>query len=493
MRRSVLIVEDNRSLAENIAELLEEGGGRVVLAGSATEAARLAKTDTFDLAIVDVRLPDAQSGVELVPVLRQASPDLEVILMTANATLDTAIAAVRHGVFAFVLKPFSVDDLEALAERALAQVALRRERMTLARELARSEAHYRAVADTVDALIVDLDAEGKAQLWNRRAAEVTGWPAAEALGGDPCDILVPAESREACRAMIARGRAGGPEANGHEIVVQGRDGARRIVRWRFAPRSDGTLMVGVDVTDQIALSQRAAHAEAMAWTGTLTAGLAHEIRNPLNAAKLQLELLSRAIGRVDDEALRAGMMERRRIVGEEIARLSRMLDEFLDLARPRHGPSRSVALDSVIEDVVHLQAPLAESAGVSLRAEIAPSLPPVMGEEGRIKQALINLIVNAIDALRDRGGGGIVVSAAADAGSRVHVDVMDDGPGIPDDLAATIFEPFVTSKPGGTGLGRSIVKRIVETLGGTIALLPRPGGGTIARLDFVAEPGAGAN
>src|SRR5690606_17378625 len=157
---SALIIEDNLVLADNVRELLEEVCDRVFIAPDADRGLTIAAEPQVDLAIVDVRLPGPLSGIDLVPHLRRASPRAEVILMTGNATVDTAAAAVRHGVFAYVLKPFGSQDLVSLAERALAQVALRRERALLAAELEASEALHRGVVDTVEALIVGVDRRG---------------------------------------------------------------------------------------------------------------------------------------------------------------------------------------------------------------------------------------------------------------------------------------------------------------------------------------------
>ena len=181
---------------------LQDGGVATAIAGDAKAAVSLAASREFDLALVDVRLPAGESGVDLVPVLRRGSPDMEVILMTANATLDHAIAAVRHGAFAFLLKPFAPEDLEAVSQRALAQVALRRERVELARELARSEALYRAVVDTADAIIVGVGTDGVVQIWNRRAAELTGVTAEDSRGRPSGELLV--DPLEGARARWGR-------------------------------------------------------------------------------------------------------------------------------------------------------------------------------------------------------------------------------------------------------------------------------------------------
>lgn len=357
MRTSILVVDDNRALAENLAELFEEIG-EVRIASTAGEALTQIRQYPTDLAIVDVRLPEERSGVDLVPALRASSPGGEVILVTGNATLDTAIAAVRHGVFAYVQKPFEPADLLALAERALSQVQLRKERLEL--------------------------------------------------------------------------------------------------------------------------ESRAAEAEAMAALGRLTAALAHEIRNPLNAAMLQLELMQRAAARSSDESMHKGVEDRVRVVKADLGRLSRLLDEFLGLARPRHFEQAQIDVTAMVEEIRTLQEPVLATQGVTLQVEVQAGLPDITGDEGRIRQVLVNLIVNASDALEGRGGT-VLLAAKLGADERaVELVVEDDGPGIPEEIRAKLFRAFVTGKAKGTGLGLAIVKQLVELHGGRVSLDPREGGGTRA-------------
>jgi two-component system, NtrC family, sensor histidine kinase HydH len=361
----VLVIEDNVALAENVAELLEEIGAEVRLAATVEDARAKVAERPFDLAIVDVRLPNEISGIDLVPFLKESSPDGEVVLVTGSATLDTAIAAVRHGVFAYVQKPFDPQDLLALAQRALGQVRLRKERSEL--------------------------------------------------------------------------------------------------------------------------EERAAEAEAMAAMGRLTAALAHEIRNPLNAAMLQLELMERAARKSGEPAVHKGIGDRVRLVKSDLGRLSTLLDEFLGLARPRHFEKRRLDLGQLLEDVRALQEPVAATANVQTTLELAGDLPPVCGDEGRVKQIVLNLVANAIDAMRGQGGGRLAISArglpsASGEPAEIELVVEDTGPGIPPDLIKDVFRAFVTQKPSGTGLGLAIVKKLVELHGGTVELDSREGVGTRARV-----------
>ena len=487
----VLIIEDNRDLAENIVELFRDAGIDAVSTDSAEDALRLASELDPELVIVDVRLPNSTSGIDLLPLLRDAATDIEAILVTGSAALDTAIEAVRQGVFAYVLKPFDPDGLLALGERALSQVQLRRERSSLAKELARSEAMYRSVVESVTALIVGIDGDGNVAVANSFSAELCQRDLAELRGIAFADIFVSDGDRAAINQAIAACMSGVtmPE---RELSMLAGSGERRVIRWTLAPlREVGEtaariLAVGLDVTDRIELERRTAQNEALAVMGQLTTGLAHEIRNPLNAAKLQLELLLRRTAKTDGEM--ADRVTRRvTIVQHELSRLSSLLDDFLSLARPRGIQSVPFELLRVIEAVVRLHAPIAAQHAITI--EISPGAcggSVAVGEEARVQQVLVNLIGNAIEAMRERGGR--IVLSIAERDNLLEVSVADTGPGLAEDVLDDLFTPFVTTKEAGTGLGLTIAKQIVEMHGGTIHLGPAQPQGTMARFTIPAAP-----
>jgi len=488
----VLIIEDNRALAENLAELFADEGVDVTVCVTGAEA--LAAAQGAGLAILDVRLPDT-TGVALLPQLRELMPGGEVILMTGDGSLATAIAAVREGVFAYVQKPFAPEDLLALGVRALAQVQLRRERQRLARELAVSEQLYRGVVESVESLIVGLDREGVIRMWNRCATKVTGWSQDELLGRPFIDTVIAQEQREQCHVGMQQAWRDRRLLE-HECAVLSSDGGRRTVRWSAAAMAtegeaqELLLLVGNDVSERLALEKRAADAEAMSSLATLTAGLAHEIRNPLNAALLQLELLGRIGSRVADQGQRERIGECARLVQSEIRRLSRLLEEFLGLARPRTPGRYPVDVRALLDYVATMQRPLVELAHIELQVTVPDGLPRVLGDQPKLTQVLVNLLVNAIDAMREAELRGTIELTAEAVGDRVCIRVADTGPGIDERVAKEIFRPFVSTKAAGTGLGLSIAKRIIDQHGGTMELGPRPGGGTVATVVLQTAPAA---
>jgi signal transduction histidine kinase len=219
------------------------------------------------------------------------------------------------------------------------------------------------------------------------------------------------------------------------------------------------------------LAERTRRAEGLASLGTMAAGLAHEVRNPLNAAKLQLQLLQRKLGRTTGPDL-AGAKSAAELVSNELNRLAVLVDEVLQFARPQPLRRTRVDLCETARTIVTLTAPEAAQHGVRLELECGEHADAELDDE-RIKQVLLNLVRNAVDACEAKGGGSVILRVFARDGSN-YIEVEDDGPGLPDPNAP-IFEPFFTTKPNGTGLGLSLVNRIVCDHGGSIRCESRPG------------------
>lgn len=226
--------------------------------------------------------------------------------------------------------------------------------------------------------------------------------------------------------------------------------------------------------------KKTAEAESLAVMGRLTAGLAHEVRNPLNAAKLQLDVLRRNAAGVRDESTRRKIERRTNLVQDELRRLSLLLDDFLNLARARRlDPVRCDAY-ALLTEVVELRRPEIESQGIEFIDDIDAVPCQLVAERDRLKQVVNNLITNAVEAVSGCRQPCIRIESRAGRHGRWEVAIIDNGPGISADVAERAFESFVTTKDAGTGLGLAIVKRIVDLHGGRAKLRPEPEGGTRA-------------
>jgi signal transduction histidine kinase len=226
------------------------------------------------------------------------------------------------------------------------------------------------------------------------------------------------------------------------------------------------IMVGhyqLDSEEKLLSRERRIQSDRLISVQTLSAGLAHEVRNPLNAAKLQLELLERRLRRqVDDPRL----LEPVTLAQKEIERLTALLNDFLAFARPPELHAESINVAAILREVVDLERVAAESRGASL-AFTAPEQLVANVDPPKLKQVVLNLVRNAIDAVT---AGGHVAVELIPREAELEIRVSDDGPGIPPDVLARIYEPFYSTKEGGTGLGMSIAHSLVALHGGSIAI-----------------------
>lgn len=209
-------------------------------------------------------------------------------------------------------------------------------------------------------------------------------------------------------------------------------------------------------------------ADRLSAIGQLAASLAHEIRNPLASIEGASDILERGPGSEDRR------VEFLAIIKKECQRLNRLLTNLLDFARPRQPRFKPVVLQQVIETVVSLAAHAAETSGIKLQIDVSPDLPAVEGDPEQLQQVVLNLALNAIQAMHD---GGRLIVAARQEDTACAIRVTDEGSGISEADLEKIFDPFYTTKQGGTGLGLSVAHQIIGQHGGTITVARNPNKG----------------
>ncbi len=247
------------------------------------------------------------------------------------------------------------------------------------------------------------------------------------------------------------------------------------------PLLDGATCVGSVLVLRVPRSsERALDFEALA------AGLAHEIKNPLAGLQGSAELLAReAEGPAREYAA---------VIAREARRVDGLVRELLDLARPAALQTAPVNVHDVLGDVLVLVRGISGADRIAFVERYDPSLPPVLGDQEKLTQVVLNLVRNALDAVVDRSDPMIILETSVaslrvrSAGGRTRplarISIQDNGPGIPEPMLGRLFTPFATSKPHGTGLGLAISKRIVDAHGGRIEVKNRGGGGAEANLDL---------
>ena len=262
---------------------------------------------------------------------------------------------------------------------------------------------------------------------------------------------------------------------------------------RFSQQSRHQTQLYRDLAERLAETNRrleqaqaeARRSERLAALGQLSAGLAHEIRNPLGVIKGSAEMLSQKLQSSDELA-----RELAGYISTEVNRLGALVTDFLDFARPLHAQLEPADLTAVLDRVLEIVAVRWKGRPVSVERHYANGLPPVPLDESLCEQAFLNLVQNAYEAMEDGGGGTLRVevrSAWQDGHDGVQVVLADAGHGVPDNLLEEIFNPFVTTKKTGVGLGLSIVSKIVDGHHGSIHVENGPKGGAVFTLFFPAD------
>ncbi len=226
-------------------------------------------------------------------------------------------------------------------------------------------------------------------------------------------------------------------------------------------------------------------ADRLATLGGIAAGLAHEMGNTCNVI--------RGYASVAERELPAGHPNRDDVLAirRETVRAAAMLERFLVFASARDSKAHPQAVEPVLREAVEVVGPAAAQARVERVVEITGELPLVVADSGLLRQAFLNLCINAVHAMGSQGGGTLTARARAD-GHEVVIEVSDTGPGLSPEVARHIFEPFYTTKADGTGLGLAIVRQAVEAHGGTVVVESQPGQGATFRIRLpAAGPGAG--
>lgn len=353
------------------------------------------------------------------------------------------------------------------------------------------------------------DLEGRVTYVNRAFCEIVGHPAEELVGKKPpMPYWAPeamAEYEERFRGVLA-----GNITPQFETVFQRPDGVRVPVLVFEAPlvdadgRQTGWMSSILDITDRKRVEelnrQQQAKLEAsarLATMGEISSMLAHELNQPLAAISSYtagaLNVLER--GKQSGEALNGGMLrhalEQARQQAQRAGQIIRSVHEFVKKREPRR---EQVTIRSVIDGVRALVELQARQAGVVLRIELPPQLPAVLADRVMLEQVLLNLTRNAIEAMQDTAPNQRVLRiAAAVVEDKVAVSVIDRGHGIPEQVAAGLFEPFYSTKAEGMGMGLSICRTAIEFHGGTLSHAPNPGGGTVFTFALPCHTGQAAD
>ena len=343
---------------------------------------------------------------------------------------------------------------------------------------------YANVIDSVGDGVIVIDLEGLVLLMNPVAEEMAG-ASRRISKGQPFSTIFRGET--SLLEIVAKSAVSGMSISDHENVVLKKGGKLTPLSVSTSPlligdgSRAGTIVLLRDLTNIRELEEAVRKADRLSALGTLAAGLAHEIKNPLGGIRGAAQLLEMELA--EDDELR----ECTNVVLKEVQRVNRIVEELLDLASPRKLNLVGVNLHKILAHIVFLQQQAVEGKSITFQRLLDPSIPAILADEGRLTQLFLNLIKNAVEALGESGVVTISSRIVAEysmtqKGERrsrmVAVEITDDGTGIQPEVLEQLFTPFYTTKEKGTGLGLAICQKIVAEHRGMIRVESEEGRGT---------------
>lgn len=332
------------------------------------------------------------------------------------------------------------------------------------RELSESEAKYRMLVEEIsDGYFVNQ--KGKIVFANRAFCEMHGYQPDELIGFSYLDLVTP---RFASRLKNYYGRRfrgkDVPDLYTYERLHKDGSALPTENKVKVMKYEGEVAAVGIcrDITERIKMEQRVRESERLAHIGQLTTSLAHEIRNPLSSIKMSIQMALKA------SALEANSRRIMEISAREIARLENILTEMLDFARPVRLNLKPGSINALIDSCLDLLDVRIKKKNIIIKKQLTPKACRVPMDREKMEQAIINILLNAVEALTAGGTIRITTRYVRDPKANVFVHIEDDGPGLSDEDLNYVFNPFFSKKKKGTGLGLSIVKKIIEGHGGTV-------------------------
>jgi two-component system nitrogen regulation sensor histidine kinase GlnL len=358
------------------------------------------------------------------------------------------------------------------------------------------------ILDCLNDGIVVVDGEHRIVTFNQAAEGITGLAKGGVLGRPFADVF--RESAEFA-AQMARTIETGQTTLHHDARLVRRGAAPCFVDLTCSPVIDesgapiGAVAVFRDRTTIREMEEQSRHSDRLALLGTMAAGIAHEVKNPLGGIRGAAQILKKGIAEGGRDPRK--LAECADLVIHQVDRIDGLIEELLELSSRKRLHPADVNVNKVLNDLVTLLRAEVGDDRIVFQLAFDPSLPPVRGDETRLAQVFLNLLRNAVEALRDRETGGTIrVLSKVDldlhlgrpdqpSRTAIAVEIADDGPGVRSEDLEKVFTPFYTTRARGTGLGLALSHKLVEEHGGSLRLQSRFGEGTTVRVVLpAAEP-----
>jgi PAS domain S-box-containing protein len=488
----ILIAEKDLAFLKMVEDSLNESGGlyHVERTSSGKECQKRLSSSRFDILLLGHHLPDGD-GLDWLRTYQEQGIAVPTIFVMAKGDPRIAIEAMKEGVFDYINR--SAECAKAfpfVVNRAIEGHSLMVEKVRLQKELIETKNFLESIVEKAGDAISVVDLEGRILYWNEGAERIYGYRREEVMGKKLSDFLYPAdqkmrtEEERLTERLMARIREGEVVPN-VEVKRQAKDKREILTSMTVSPLrgADGKIIgasrICKDITHLKKAEERLVLAERLSSLGELTAGVAHELRNPLAGIKINTQVLSRQKDLPE--------MEKRLLAStqEGIEKIQKIVDDMLHFAKPRPAHFKEEEINEVVEkSLAILQAKL-KKGNIACVFDPGEGLPRVRIDIHQVQQVLINLILNAIQSMEK--GGTLVIRTFREDGGGVGLEVKDTGTGIPLPHLKKIFDPFFTTKSEGTGLGLSISAKILESHGATIDVESEEGKGSTFAIRFPAN------
>jgi signal transduction histidine kinase len=481
---SVLVVDDDAQMLKTIKDILRLRGYTAVIAATGREALEVTREmrDAPAVALVDLQLPD-MDGIELIGRLREIAALTEVVILTGNASIDSAVRALRENSNDYLLKPVQPELLVGTIERASERWQRRRAEVGM-RE---SEERLRLIFDHVSDALFIADDSGRIIDANPAACALSSQSLEQIQALTMAQVLPESSQQRGADHSFASP----PDRSALAFRPQGQSD-HRVLDVRSAAFAPGVLVYTVrDLTRQRKLEDQLVQAQKMEAVGQLAGGVAHDFNNLLTVIMSYSSMLLADMGAND--AVRGDIQE----ISDAAGRAAALTRQLLAFSRKQVLQMRAVNVNAVVTDVEKMLRRLI-GEDILLTTHLDPDLALIKADPGQLEQVLINLAVNARDAMP--GGGDLTITTdnaelsdeheerhlGAAAGNYVMLAVTDSGSGMTKEVQQRLFEPFYTTKgPGkGTGLGLATVHGIVKQSGGDVYVYSELGHGTTFKVYF---------
>ncbi len=344
---------------------------------------------------------------------------------------------------------------------------------------------YGMILENIDRAVIAFDQEGKVTLFNPAAETLTESSARQILGQHYRDLFKQQETLiYLVKVALEEGR---PITDDESLYMHRASSSPLPVNAYTTPifskggNQNGAVMIIRDLSRIKELEDTLRRADRLSMLGTLAAGLAHEIKNPLGGIKGAAQLLSMELSEENS------LLDYTRIMVKEVERINFIIEELMDLSNPREPEIGDVDLTKTLNDIVLLQKEATRGQNIQFKMKLDPSIPPVQGDEGLLTRLFLNLIKNAREAITHEGEVVIETKIVASyhmtgpnrrSSPMVGISISDTGCGIEKDQLDRIFTPYFTTKSKGSGLGLAISQKIIEDHNGLLKIDSTPGEGT---------------